>query len=128
MQVRRRFEQMNPLKDRSIQQARNFGKQAEEMPGGIQREELLKKARQAEVAAYSTIRFRPQVCSHRTKTRPNISLGINILLRMKGGLVGLRTLDGLRDAIEDPLVGYHTQQSLIFLDLLVELDACLAHF
>jgi hypothetical protein len=45
---------------------------------------------------------------------------------MKGGLVCLRTFDGLR-AIKDPLVGYHTQQSLIFLDLLVELDASLAH-
>jgi hypothetical protein len=51
MNVRRRFKQIASLKDRLIQQAQNLRKQAKEMPAGIQREELLRKALQAEAAA-----------------------------------------------------------------------------
>jgi hypothetical protein len=52
MQRRRRFREMDSLKDRLIQQSRILRKQAGETPGGVQREELLRKARQAEVAAH----------------------------------------------------------------------------
>jgi hypothetical protein len=52
MQLRRRFKQIDSLKDQLIRQAQYFRKQAEGMPAGIQREELLEKARQAETSAH----------------------------------------------------------------------------
>jgi hypothetical protein len=51
MELRRRFEQVITLKDQLIQQAQNLRMQAEEMPAGIQRDELLKLARQEERTA-----------------------------------------------------------------------------
>jgi hypothetical protein len=52
MDTRRRFKQVVSLKDRLIQQAENLRKQAEEMPAGVRRDELMKKARQAEMTAH----------------------------------------------------------------------------
>jgi hypothetical protein len=51
MSTRRRFKQVTSLKDRLIQEAESLRKQAQEMPPGIRRDELLRKARQAETAA-----------------------------------------------------------------------------
>jgi hypothetical protein len=51
MQKRLRFKQLDSLQDRLIQQAENFRKQAEQLPAGIQREQLFKKAQQAEITA-----------------------------------------------------------------------------
>jgi uncharacterized coiled-coil DUF342 family protein len=52
MEMRSRFKQVVSLKDRLIQQAQNFRRQAEEMPAGVQRDELMRKARQAEMTAH----------------------------------------------------------------------------
>jgi hypothetical protein len=51
MSMRRRFKQVTSLKDRLIQEAENLRRQANEMPPGAPRDELLRKARQAETAA-----------------------------------------------------------------------------
>jgi hypothetical protein len=51
MKPRRRVQQIYVLKDRLIQEAENLRKQAEGMPPGIRRDELIAKARQAETAA-----------------------------------------------------------------------------
>jgi hypothetical protein len=51
MSTRRRFKQVTSLKDRLIQEAESLRKQAQEMPPGIRRDELLMKAREAEAAA-----------------------------------------------------------------------------
>jgi hypothetical protein len=51
MSTRRRFKQVTSLKDRLIQEAENLRRQAQESPPGIRRDELLRKARQAETAA-----------------------------------------------------------------------------
>jgi hypothetical protein len=51
MTTRRRFKQVTSLKDRLIQEAESLRKQAQEMPPGAPRDELLRKARQAETAA-----------------------------------------------------------------------------
>lgn len=45
-----RFKQIASLNERLFQQAKNLRKQAKEMPPSIRRDELLKKARQAETA------------------------------------------------------------------------------
>jgi hypothetical protein len=52
MQRRRRFKQSISLKDRLIEEAENLRRQAREMPAGIRRDEILRKARQAETAAH----------------------------------------------------------------------------
>jgi hypothetical protein len=49
--TRRRFKQVTSLKDRLIQEAENLRRQAQEIPPGVLRDELLRKARQAEIAA-----------------------------------------------------------------------------
>ena len=51
MLTRRRYKQVASLKDRLIQQADNLRREAKEMPPGVRREELLRKARQAETTA-----------------------------------------------------------------------------
>jgi hypothetical protein len=51
MSTRRREKQTTSLKDRLIQEAESLRRQAEEMPAGVRRDELLRKARQAETAA-----------------------------------------------------------------------------
>jgi hypothetical protein len=51
MSTRRRFKQITSLKDRLNQEAESLRKQAQEMPAGVRRDELLRKARQAELAA-----------------------------------------------------------------------------
>jgi hypothetical protein len=51
MSTRRRFKQVTSLKDRLIQEAESLRKQAQEMPPGALRDELLRKARQAETTA-----------------------------------------------------------------------------
>jgi hypothetical protein len=65
METRRRIQQIDTLKDRLAQQAENLRKQAEGMPAGIRRDELVAKARRAERAArvdewLSSPRIRPQ--------------------------------------------------------------------
>jgi hypothetical protein len=52
MSIRRRFKQVTSLKDRLILEAENLRRQANEMPPGVRRDELLRKARQAEIAAH----------------------------------------------------------------------------
>jgi hypothetical protein len=51
METRRRFKQIHSLKDRLFETADDLRRQAKEMPHGVRREELLRKARQAETAA-----------------------------------------------------------------------------
>jgi len=51
METRLGIRQIDTLKDRLAQQAENLRKQAEGMPAGIRRDELVAKARQAERAA-----------------------------------------------------------------------------
>jgi hypothetical protein len=51
MQMRRRFKQISSLSDRLIQQAQNLRQQADGMPASVRRDELLRKARQAETTA-----------------------------------------------------------------------------
>ena len=68
------------------------------MPGGIQWE-ITKEARQEAATYVDNWVSSPDLQPPDYDQGLIISLGIN-LLRMKGGLVGLRTLDGLRDAIE----------------------------
>jgi hypothetical protein len=51
MSIRRRFKQVTSLKDRLAQEAESLRKQAQEMPPGVRRDELLRKAREAETAA-----------------------------------------------------------------------------
>jgi hypothetical protein len=50
MSTRRRFKQVTSLKDRLIREAENLRRQAIEMPPDVRRDELLRKARQAETA------------------------------------------------------------------------------
>lgn len=49
---RRRFSQTSPLDQRLAQEAQNLRKQADGMPAGIPREDLLRKARQTETVAH----------------------------------------------------------------------------
>jgi hypothetical protein len=51
MSTRRRFKQVNSLKDRLMQEAESLRQQAQQMPPGVRRDELLRKAREAETAA-----------------------------------------------------------------------------
>jgi hypothetical protein len=51
MEIRRCVKQVSSLSDRLIQQAQNLRQQADGMPAGVRRDELLKKARQAETSA-----------------------------------------------------------------------------
>jgi hypothetical protein len=53
MQQRRRFSQTSPLDQHLAQEAQNLRKQAEGMPAGIPREDLLRKASQAETASHA---------------------------------------------------------------------------
>jgi hypothetical protein len=52
MQRHRRFKQTAPLDQRLDEQARRLRKEAKGIPPGIEREKLIRKARQAEVAAH----------------------------------------------------------------------------
>ena len=52
MAERRRFKQTLPLKDRLDDWAQRLREQAAALPPGPERDELLKKARQAEVACH----------------------------------------------------------------------------
>jgi hypothetical protein len=52
MAERRRFKQMQTLEYRLTTEAANLRKQAEGLPPGIRREELMRKARQAETASH----------------------------------------------------------------------------
>jgi hypothetical protein len=49
---RRRFQNIRPFPDRLTQEAQRLREQAKKMPHGIEREMLLRKARQAETAAH----------------------------------------------------------------------------
>jgi hypothetical protein len=52
MQERRRFEQIDPLDNRLLEEAVRLGKEAMGTPPGIERERLIRRARQAEAAAH----------------------------------------------------------------------------
>jgi hypothetical protein len=52
MQPRRRFKQTTPLKERLTSFAREVREKASRLPSGIDRDNLLKKAREAETAAH----------------------------------------------------------------------------
>jgi hypothetical protein len=51
METRRRFKQTAVLKQLLLQEAANLRRQAQEMAPGVHKDELLRKARQAETAA-----------------------------------------------------------------------------
>jgi hypothetical protein len=51
-QQRRRFKQTSPLDQRLTEQAERFRKEARGTPPGIERERLLRQARQCETAAH----------------------------------------------------------------------------
>nr|WP_247307424.1 hypothetical protein [Bradyrhizobium sp. 48] len=51
MQERRCFNQIDPLDARLSEEAKRLRKQAQGTPPGIEREQLLRRARQAETAA-----------------------------------------------------------------------------
>jgi hypothetical protein len=52
MTTRRRFKQSETLEFRLATEAANLRKQAEGLPPGVRRDELLRKARQTEVASH----------------------------------------------------------------------------
>jgi hypothetical protein len=52
MQFRRRFEQTDPLEDRLAEEAKRLREQAETLPHGAARDELIRKARQADTGAH----------------------------------------------------------------------------
>jgi hypothetical protein len=52
MQPRRRFKQTTPLKERLTSFAREVRERASRLPSGFERDNLLKKAREAETAAH----------------------------------------------------------------------------
>jgi hypothetical protein len=52
MVERRRFKQIQTLEYRLTMEAANLRKQAEGLPPGVRREELMRKARQAETASH----------------------------------------------------------------------------
>jgi hypothetical protein len=52
MSTRRRFKQTETLEYQLTREATNLRKQAEGLPPGIRREELVRKASQAEVASH----------------------------------------------------------------------------
>ena len=52
MQQRRRFKQPAPLDQRLTDEARRLRKEAQGTPPGIDRERLIRKARQAETASH----------------------------------------------------------------------------
>lgn len=52
MQKRRRFRQTDPLDKRLSQEAERLRREARNMPPGVEREQVVRKARQAETAAH----------------------------------------------------------------------------
>jgi hypothetical protein len=54
MQRRRRFKQIHSLEARLAEQARRLREQARSLPPGAIREELMRKARQAETGSHMT--------------------------------------------------------------------------
>jgi hypothetical protein len=50
--LRRRFKQTSPLDQRLEEQAERLRKEAQGIPPGVERENLIRKARQAETAAH----------------------------------------------------------------------------
>jgi hypothetical protein len=52
MQERRRFKQTSPLDQRLTEEAQRLRKEARGTPPGIERERLIRKARQVETAAH----------------------------------------------------------------------------
>jgi hypothetical protein len=52
METRRRSKQTSTLAERLIQEAANLRRQAQELPPGVMRDDLLRKARQADVGAH----------------------------------------------------------------------------
>lgn len=51
-QQRRRFEQFDPLDKRLAEQAERLRKEARGIPPGIEREKLIRRAKQAETASH----------------------------------------------------------------------------
>jgi hypothetical protein len=54
MQKRRRFKPIDPLDKRLSEEAERLRKEARETPPGVEREELLRRARQVETASHIT--------------------------------------------------------------------------
>lgn len=54
MPERRRFTQTTTLEERLVEEAKRLRKQAHGTPQGIEREHLLRRARQAETASHMT--------------------------------------------------------------------------
>ena len=54
LRQRRRFMQTQPLEQRLSEEAANLRKQAQGTPPGIERERLIRRARQAETASHMT--------------------------------------------------------------------------
>jgi hypothetical protein len=54
MTERRRFKQTSPLEKRLAEQAKRLREEAKARPAGAQREELLRRARQAEIGVQMT--------------------------------------------------------------------------
>ena len=52
MPLRRRFEPTATLEDRLAEEARRSREEAEKLPHGVQREELLRKARRCDIGAH----------------------------------------------------------------------------
>jgi hypothetical protein len=52
MQLRRRFKQTDPLEDRLSEEAKRLREEAQKLPPGAAREDLIRKARQAETGAH----------------------------------------------------------------------------
>jgi hypothetical protein len=54
MQSRRRFKQIHSLEARLAEEARRLREEARSLPAGATREELMRKARQAETGSHMT--------------------------------------------------------------------------
>nr|WP_284275894.1 hypothetical protein [Bradyrhizobium iriomotense] len=52
MQQRRRFKQIDPLDKRLTDAARQLRREAQDTPPGVERERLIRRARQAETASH----------------------------------------------------------------------------
>ena len=59
MQQRRRFKQIQSLEERLAEEAKRLRKEAKLLPPGAVREQVLRKARQAEMRSHMTEWLRP---------------------------------------------------------------------
>jgi predicted trehalose synthase len=64
---RRRFKQTSSLEERLVEEAARLRKEAQGTPPGIERERLLRRAREAETASHFTEWLNRQNCDGRSK-------------------------------------------------------------